>query len=309
MIDLYRLNLNLLVALDVLLAEKSVTQAAKKLFMTQAAMSNNLQQLREVFKDDLLVREKNGMVPTSYAASLQGKLHQVLEEVRTLVLAGQRFVPEVSQRVFKVMMSDYMSALILPPLLRMLEEKAPRVKIVVVPTERYPLSEKCYEGEYDLVLCKGDTHHPHIFKTLFFKDRGVCILNPKHPLADKETLSLDDYLAYEHVAICLNHPEVPSLIDEALIPLNKTRRIKMGVPFVGPIFEIIQQSPSLLGTVPERVAKLYQISYDLRIKALPFPMREIEFYLFWHQRYHNDLGHIWLREEMQRLINFADSSY
>src|SRR4051812_29769674 len=109
MIELYRINLNLLVALDVLLAEQSVTKAAKKLFLTQAAMSNNLQQLREIFKDDLLIREKNGMILTSYALDLQPKLHQVLEELRTVVLAGQRFVPELSQRTFKVGMTDYMS--------------------------------------------------------------------------------------------------------------------------------------------------------------------------------------------------------
>ncbi|MCX7123961.1 MAG: LysR family transcriptional regulator, partial [Gammaproteobacteria bacterium] len=84
MIDLYRLNLNLLVALDVLLAEQSVTQAAKKLFMTQAAMSNNLQQLREIFKDELLIREKNRMTPTSYATSLQSRLHEILEELRSV---------------------------------------------------------------------------------------------------------------------------------------------------------------------------------------------------------------------------------
>ena len=88
MIDLYRINLNLLVALDILLAEGSVTRAANKLFLTQAAMSNNLQQLREVFKDELLIRDKNRMVPTSYAISLQPRLHEVLEQLRSVSVAG-----------------------------------------------------------------------------------------------------------------------------------------------------------------------------------------------------------------------------
>ena len=302
MIDLYRLNLNLLVALDVLLAEQSVTQAAKKLFMTQAAMSNNLQQLREIFKDELLIREKNRMVPTSYATSLQSRLHEILEELRSVVLVGQCFLPEVSRRTFRIMMTDYMSALVLPKLLKSLEEKAPDIKIVVVPIDCNMQSTVSAVSDYDLAVCKGQYADSNMQKKFFFKDSAVSIVNAKHPLAKQEAMSLEEYLAYPHIAICLNSPEVPTLVEEALSKLNRARRIKVGIPFVGVIFQMIQASCELIGTVPEQVAKLYQAQYGFAIKPLPFAMDEIEFNLLWHSRHDNDDGHRWLREELMQCL-------
>lgn len=305
MIELYRLNLNLLVALDVLLAEESVTRAAKRLFMTQAAMSNNLQQLREIFKDELLVREKNAMVPTAYAHSLQSKLHQILEEVRTMVLVGQSFLPEVSRRSFRIMMTDYMSALILPKLLKALEAKAPDIKIVIVPIDYNMQSTVSAISDYDLAIGKGQHADASMIKKPFFKDSGVAVLNTKHPLAKQDKISLEEYLAYPHAAICLNNPEVPTLVEEALAAINQARQIKVGIPFVGVIFQMIQASRELIGTVPETVAKLYQAKYECVIKKLPFAMADIEFNLLWHQRHDNDAGHIWLREQvMQCMPNF-----
>ncbi len=301
MIDLYRLNLNLLVALDVLLTERSVTLAAKKLFMTQAAMSNNLQQLREIFKDDLLVREKNYMLPTHYATALQPKLREVLEELRTLILAGQRFVPELSQRRFRIEMSDYIAALFLPKLLKSLAEKAPKLKIDILPIKRQARVESPQEGEYDLAICKGQATYPGAIRQLLYTDQGVAVLNSQHPLAQKEALSLEDYLHYEHVAICLNDQE-PTLVEEALAKIDKARQIRISLPFVGAILNILQNSSELIGTMPYKVALLYQQQYNIVIKPLPFAMQKIPFYLTWHQRYSNDLGHTWLREEMTRLF-------
>lgn len=303
MMDLYRLNLNLLVALDVLLTEQSVTKAAKKLFITQAAMSNNLQQLREIFKDELLIREKTRMVPTSYAISLQPKLHEVLEALRSVVLVGQSFLPEVSRRTFKIMMTDYMSALVLPKLLKILETKAPGIKIVVLPVDYHRQDTTSSLGDCDLAICKGQYADTHLKKQLLFQDHGVSIINAKHPLAKQKSLSLDAYLAYPHIAICLNNPEIPTLVEEALSKLNRARHIQIGIPFVGVIFQMIQASRELIGTVPQRVAKLYQSQYDFVIKPLPVPIDPIEFHLLWHPRHDNDAGHSWLREALMRCVS------
>ena len=291
MMDLYRLNLNLLVALDVLLSEQSVTKAAKKLFMTQAAMSNNLQQLREVFKDELLMREKNRMVPTSYAISLQPRLHEILEELRSVVLVGQAFLPKVSRRTFKIMMTDYMSALILPKLIKTLEKKAPEIKIVVLPVDYHRQDSTSSLKDCDLAICKGQYADTHLKKQLLFKDHGVSIINTKHPLAKQKSISLDEYLSYPHIAITLNNPEIPTLVEEALAKLNRARHIQIGMPFVSVIFQMIQASHELIGTVPAQVAKLYQSQYDFVIKPLPVPIDAINFHLLWHPRHDNDDGH------------------
>ena len=283
--DLYRVNLNLLIALDHLLTEKSVTNAAKKLAITQAAMSNNLQQLRAIFTDELLVREKHHMLLTPYAKELQPKLHQIIEELRALIMDGPQFTPKKSERLFKIGMPDYMVALVMPTLLHFLEKNAPHVRIMVVPIQ-YSCGAAPFEtGDYDLAIGKMLSSQPSVRSTLLFKDKGVCILNPKHPLAKKKKITLQEYIAGEHIAIRAdNNPYFSSLIDQTLMQLGVARQVKLALPFITPI--------------------LYQYKNNFVIKPLPFEMQAVEFYLVWHQRHANDPGHQWLRQCIEKLIHF-----
>jgi DNA-binding transcriptional LysR family regulator len=305
-IDLYRINLNLLIALDVLLAEQNVTQAAKKLFLSQAAMSKNLQQLRDIFKDELLVREKNRMILTNYASLLQPKLHQVLEEIRNLIENGQRFEPSTSQRSFKIGMSDYMSSLLLPKVLEHLQRKAPGIEIIVMPVEYLGDPEAFEKGKYDLALGKIFGDSPSIKKQLLFKDRGVCVLSKKHPLAKKQNISLEEYLNYPHTAVLrTDNPERPRIIDEALAKLNVKRQVRISLPYMGPIFQLIEASDSLIGTAPQKIALLHQKHYSILIKPLPFDLQEMKFQIAWHHIHESDLGHTWLRNQIMEIADTA----
>lgn len=296
--NLYRLNLNLLIALDVLLSEKNVTLAAKKLFITQAAMSNNLQQLRELFHDDLLIRQKNAMLPTSYAKALQPKLHQVLQEMRTIVESGQRFDPQTSERVFKIGMTDYMAAIILPSLIPYIKELAPYIKIAVVSV--YHLNDPvAFEtGQYEIGIGKIFKTTSRIKKQLLMKDVGVCVINRRHPLANKKKITLNDYLSYQHVAVKLDNPNNALIIDADLKKLGVSRDIYVSLPFVVPIFKIIEQSENLIATMIRSMTVLYDKHHDFIVKPLPFKISDIDIFLAWHHSHENDLGHQWLREQI-----------
>jgi len=296
--DLHRINLNLLVALDALLLEQSVTLAAKKLFITQAAMSNNLQQLREIFKDDLLIREKNHMVLTSYAKSLRPQLHQLLQEIHSLVVSGQHFEPETSERVFKIGMSDYMAVLILPKLMVRLQQKAPNMKISIVSVYHLNSAEPFEKGDYDLGIGKiFDIQRP-IIKQVLFKDTGVVLFNRRHPLAAKKKITLKDYLENKHVAVRADNPHYPPIIEQFLAKLGYQRNIQISLPFITPIFKIIEQSDHLIGTVIRSMTLFYKDNTCYVVRPLPFKIPDIEFCLAWHQRYDNDHGHRWLREQI-----------
>lgn len=296
--DLYRINLNLLIALDKLLAEQSVTNAAKQIFITQAAMSNNLQQLREIFKDELLLREKNHMVLTGFAKELQPKLHRVLQDLGSLISCGQKFKPETSKRVFKIGMSDYMIALILPKLICMLQRIAPNIKINAISINHLASVEPFEKEEYDLGIGKVYDLPASIQKQLLFKDSVVCILNRQHPLASKKKITLKDYLAHKHIAVCSNDPHFPSIIEQALAKLNLQRDIQVNVPFIVPIFKLIERSNNLIGTIIKCITLPYNDNHCFVIKTLPFKIPEIEFNLAWHKRFDNDLGHQWLRDQI-----------
>src|SRR3990167_7814466 len=296
--DLYRVNLNLLIALEMLLAEQSVTNAARKIFITQAAMSNNLQQLREIFKDELLLREKNHMILTGFAKELQPKLHRVLEDLGNLITCGQQFNPETSKRIFKIAMSDYLSALIIPKLICELTQKAPNIKVIVVSDPKFANVEPFEKEEYALALGKSASLPPAIRKQLIFKDKITCIMNRHHPLAKKKKITLDDYLAYKHIVVCPSIPSFTPIIEGVLEKLGVQRDFQISSPFVIPTFKLVEKSNEIIATMLKSVTILYEDNHQYIIKELPFKIPEVEFFLYWHKRFDNDAGHRWLRNQI-----------
>ncbi len=293
--NLYQVNLNLLIALDALLLEGSVTQAAKKLFITQAAMSNNLQQLRELFKDDLLIREKNHMVLTAYAKELQPKLHQVLQELQCLIISGQRFDPLSSDRVFKIGLSDYLASLLIPKLLSYLRVNAPNIKISIVSVYHLSYSEPFEKNDYDLAIGKIAGLKSPVCTQLLFKENAFCVMHRDHPLAQKKKITLKDYLDYQHIAVRADNPNFPPVVEESLAKIGHKRNIRVEIPFILPIFKLLEEKTDLIATMIRSTALTYP-SAKYVFKELPFHIPDIHFYLAWHKRYENDLGHQWLRK-------------
>lgn len=294
--NLYRLNLNLLIALDSLFSEQSVTLAANKLFITQAAMSNNLSQLRKLFNDELLVREKNQMILTNFAKDLQPKLHQVLQEIQVLVEGGQQFTPQTSQREFRLAMNDYMAGLFVPELLNCVQRSAPQIKITVISLSRVNIAGE--ERNYDLIIDKSSEMQPHAKKQPLFTDSGIILLNKQHPLAKKSQITVKDYLSYKHIAV-RGDPYLQPITDQVLRKLGLQRDVTLSLPFVVSILKLIEQSPNLIATLVKSISELYKNNYQYVTKPLPFAMPAIEYYMGWHSRYENDLGHQWLREQLQ----------
>src|SRR3990167_5880893 len=302
--DLYRVNLNLLIALDILLEAQNVTLASKKIHITQAAMSNNLNQLREIFNDKLLIREKNQMSLTSFSKELQPKLRRVLHELGSLVMSSQQFKPETSKRVFKIGMSDYMSAIVLPPLTSILENKAPHIKINVVSTSHLNSITSFERGEYDLAIGKVSNIKAPVKKHLLFNDSAVCILNPKHPLANKKKITLKNYLSLQHVSVRAIHQQLSPVIDQTLAKLGHQRDTEISLPYMLPVFNLIGKSHHLIATILKSVALLHTNNHNYVIKSLPFKIPAIEYYLAWHQQFDDDSGHVWLREQLINIGKF-----
>lgn len=300
MIDLYRVNLNLLVALDVLLTEQNVTRAAKKLSITQSAMSNNLQQLRTIFKDELLIRESKNMIMTSSAKALHPKIHSVLHEVNSIISNGQPFDPETSARVFRIALSDYLSSTLLPRVLQKIQKKAPNIKLCIKGLTSIDSSEGLENGEYDLMIGKILNGKLSIQKRVLFKDEIVAIVNKNNILAKKKKITVDDFLSQKHIG-CTGSNNKPSFIDESLNSINKKRDLRMEIPFFIPMFKIIEESDNLIATTPKVIAEFHQTNYSYVIKSLPFKTKSIEYSMAWHSSVDNDAGHCWLRQQFNSL--------
>ena len=300
--DLYRINLNLLVALNTLLHEKSVTIAAKKLFLTQAAMSNNLSRLRQLFSDELLIREKNRMVLTSVAESLQPRLHRTIEEIHYLLNNNAQFNPKQTTRVFNIGMSEFLADLILPTLLPLLQKQAPNIKINVIYQYQLTSVAPFEKEEYELGIGKIFQLTAPIKTQLLFKDAATCIMSSKHPLANKKTLSMKDYLAYPHISIRALDLQLPSVLDQILDEYDMQRNVRINIPFLSTAFNLIEHSTCLIATVLTKNTSVFKQKRCFVLKKLPFETPEMKFYQAWHQRFDNDLGHRWLRETIRKIF-------
>lgn len=179
--NLYGVDLNLLVALDALLSKRNVTRAAKQIGLTQPSMSNALKRLRGLFGDPLFVRGAQGLEPTPRAAALQGPLAAALARLHDDVLTTKVFDPLTATNHFRWAAHDYEQQVILPELTRRLARDAPRVRLeVMIPRERVPY-EDLARGRVDLATGIYDATHAGLYRAELFKENFVCALAKNHP--------------------------------------------------------------------------------------------------------------------------------
>jgi DNA-binding transcriptional LysR family regulator len=286
----------LLVAFDALLAERNVTRAARRLNMTQSAMSASLKRLRESFGDAILVQHGRSMMPTPHAMALAPEVARAIATLRGLISAGTAFDPATSDRRFKIAASDYITTVLLVPLLRTLEREAPFVRLdVTLPTDA--TSGRLANGDYDLILTPEefvDTVHP---TELLFEERHVvvgCVHNPE--LGGK--LTADQFSQAGHVAVMIDGRN--TFIENALDDLGLTRRVEVRAP------SFIQVPWLLPGTrrlalMHERLARLMAPGLDLKVVDPPFPLPAMREVLQYHSSREKDAGLSWLRARLAEL--------
>jgi DNA-binding transcriptional LysR family regulator len=260
------LDLNLLVALDALLAERNVTAAAEKLHLSQSAMSGCLSRLRDYFRDDLLVQEGRRMVLTPRAFSLMAPVHTALLQIEATVAAPADFDPRKCDRRFVVEASDYVSEVLLGQVSRRLAELAPSATLAIAPRGINP--EIALEsGQIDLLITPDFYASPdHPSELLFEDDFVVAGWSGNELLTDP--LSADVFYQLGHVSAVFGRHEEPSFAERHLPREGRVRRIEVTVP------SFLQGVPFLIGT--QRVMMLHRrlaasLSRHLPLRAVPPP--------------------------------------
>jgi LysR family nod box-dependent transcriptional activator len=288
----------LLVAFDALLEERSVTRAARRLHVTQSAMSAALKRLREALGDPLLLQHGKAMIPTPHALALAPEVTAALAALRRLTLPSTGFDPGTSVRTFRVAASDYVATVLLAPLLKALEQAAPGVRLEIsLPADS--TSERLAKGEYDLVLTPENFIEPDHPADLLFEEAHVVVGCARNPLFDA-ALTRQAFAAAGHVVVRIDGRNTH--IENELARLGVTRRIEVHAP------SFIQAPWLLPGTrrialMHERLARLVAPLLGLRIAAPPFaipPMREM---MQFHATRAQDAGLLWLRERLRALAH------
>jgi DNA-binding transcriptional LysR family regulator len=296
LVHVYRVDLNLLPALDALLDERSVTRAARRVGVSQPAMSRSLARLRSLLKDDLLVRAGRSLVPTPQAQALRAQLHDGLERLEGALAEPGGFDPAKSTRAFHVATADYGTAVVVPRLLAQLAEQAPTIQLVVHP-QAPGQDEALAEGQLDAIVSPRRGATPGLVWTKLLADEWVCLARRDHPSIE-HTLSLAQFCDAGHVFVS-PALDATSVVDAALARLGRTRRIVARVPsfLVAPV--IVAHS-ALLAVVAGRLASV-AARHDVRVLPLPLEVPGITVSLGWHERSRRDPAHQWFRRLLARV--------
>jgi len=300
--NIERIDLNLLVYLDVLLRERNVTRAASYLGITQPAMSNGLRRLREVFDDPLLVRTSEGMTPTERAMDLQPVVRSVLSAVERAIQPRKPFDPAQSTRVFRIMASDYAESTLIPAVLARLRHEAPGVALdIMTPSDVSYLNVE--QGKVDMVINRFDSMPQSFHQTTVWQDDFSCLLSVENPLLPG--FSLESYLQAQHVWVSKTGMGVgvgvdPSAVqdlgwvDEALGRLGRKRHISVFTRHYQ-VAVLLAQQRHLVVTVPSKLALLMRDDPRVAIESPPFEIPPFELKMAWSPLLQRNPGHQWLR--------------
>ncbi|MCY1493234.1 PCP degradation transcriptional activation protein [compost metagenome] len=292
--ELRRIDLNLLVVLDALLAEQHVTRAAERLHLSQPAVSHALGRLRDLLGDPLLVRSGGGLVPTPRALELQRPLTETLARVQAL-LAPSGFDPTSSRRVFRLAMSDYGAACLLPTLTRTLRREAPGIGLEISQGSREAMLERLQNGEIDLAAGVFPELPETLRGTCLFEEGFACLLD-RASLPDTHRLDLPSYLARPHVLVEMRGGGATE-IERALTKVRERRRIAIRLPHWSVAPELIAGTDLILTVATRGLRKVDDNS--LVIVPPPFELPGFAFDLVWHQRGSGDPALAWLRGQVQ----------
>lgn len=297
--DLRAVNLNLLLALDALLRERSVSRAAQRMGLSQPAMSNALAQLRELIGDPLLVRAPGGMAPTPRALELAEPLRRALAILEEVVQPPAAFDPARSTASFVLAMSDYAEMLLLPELLRRLSEQAPGVDLQVLPWGLHEVPPGLADGTIDVMVGfhEGDPLPPGHHAEPLLDDHFVCIVRRDHPTVGRR-LTLDAYLRLRHVVVT-ERIGASGVLDDVLARLGKRRRVVARVPRFFMVPYLVAQT-DLVAAVDSRVARHYERLLPIRVLKVPLDdLPSGRMGMVWHARSDADPPRRWLRDVLR----------
>jgi DNA-binding transcriptional LysR family regulator len=285
----------LLVALHALIAERSVTRAAKRCGVTQSSMSYSLARLRARFEDPLLEKRGGVLAPTALALCLAPRLESALGELGQVLDAKDSFDPSTSTRRFRIASSDMFQLVALPWLVQELVEVAPGVDLVVQ-AESDSTRERLASGALDIAIDSSpNAPPPGIAAHELFRQRLVCIARRSHPgIAVRPSLAV--FCALPHILVARD--EDPGLIDRALEALGRCRRVVVRVPDYAAIGHIVGDS-NAIAVVPELVATVLARTLPLQVYQAPLQLRDFGVALLWQKSRSTDPGLRWLRSTLQ----------
>ena len=296
--DLRQSDIGLLIALDALLEEESVTAAAQTLGISQPAMSAQLARLRSLFNDPLLTTSGRKLVPTVRALEIRQPLRALLADLDLLVRESAQFDPSTTDRTFSLIATDYVHAVLSASLLQKIAQEAPDARVALLAFDPPAIWPKLEQDDADLALVTG-MNLPEARRRPGLVESFKVIQRKGHPRGDAP-FTLDSFCAAEHVLVSPEGGGFFGATDKILAETGRSRRIASSVPsFL--LAPTLVASSDLIALIPVRLAALYKDLVDQFDP--PFPSPEFPADLLWHPRRQKDPAHIWFRSLVYRIVS------
>ena len=302
--NLRRFDLNLLVTLQILLEERSVSRAAERLCLSQSAISRALGRLRDIFHDDLFIRRPHGLQPTVRALQLKSELTDVLGMVNRVVMEPE-FEPERCERCFSISVIQHLSVLVLPQLLRRLQKEAPGVSIKVNLWSANSAADMA-TGRLDLCVNLLPWERDDFCREFLAPVKPIVVVSERHPLASVPSLERQQFLAHPHVKLDISEYSSQHF-SEDLITLLDSRRVILSTPDLQLALEVISQSDAMM-IGSQSFSTVLMDRYRLKAIAIPDELGPLhsDYQMIWHRQTDRNPAHIWFRqlllEECQSLL-------
>lgn len=292
-----RVDFNLLVTLEALLAERNVTRAAERLHISQPALSSQLARLRELFGDQLFIPGHRGMTPTAKALELQEPLKAALNQLRGVV-AAREFDPARNTLTVKIAASDYTQASVLLDFTLMLRQQAPGVRIALRNIDVAKLEEQMEKGEADLALLMSGNVPDALRSRPLFDEHYVVIAREGHPTAGNG-LTPQAFVELDHMIVSPRGGGFSTPVDDVLESMNLKRNVIVSASSFLFVLDMVERS-DMVALVPQRLVQGRM--RNLQVLEAPIPVPGFSISIAWHDRVHGDAAQRWLRQQLLEYV-------
>ncbi|MEE1672690.1 LysR family transcriptional regulator [Agarivorans aestuarii] len=275
--------------------ERNYSKAAKRLGISQSAVSQGVTRLRDIFKDNLFIRGSHGVEPTPYALDIYPALANSVESIAHMLPEQRYFEPAKCQRQFTIAALSVFSFTLFPQLAKRLFEQAPLASIKTEPLFGQDMAGLLRSHQCDLLIEAESNRYPHLRSQRIMQDRLVVVCRAQHPRFSSSQLNLEQYLREQHVIHSQPDQKTGYLGDMGISGLAE-RNIAWQASGIMDMLPLIGQS-DCIGILPENLAKQHCANFGLKPLDADFLPKEILVSMYWHPSRTNDPAHLWLREQ------------
>lgn len=301
--NINKLNLNLLRALDALLSIKNISLAAKHIGVSQSTMSLSLKQLRRLFDNQLLVPGQYKMMQlTPLANSLLPEVRNTMNHIDRIFNINDAFNQGSSQRIFRIGMSGLISVLLLKPLIDLIQQHAPYIQLKIVHLKNLTSSDLFESKHYDLLIGMFDQVPNNLKTQRLFNDQSVLVSCQNHPLSHKEEITVDDFLEFPLIQFSLQDAPMDNYFTKCIKKVTSDRHVKVSVGQALIPLLMLPHSNFLAITIT-KAADYFKQSMGLKTYPVPFEVKDFMCQQYWHPKDDEDPAHQWIRNSLKKIAN------